>query len=100
MSDYIYMLESHLSPDQNRVVEEMQAAAGLENVDVRQSRGSLHFFHYPVLIRAEMALQHVYVVAHRVAPSTLQNSSEPRPQEARIMPGDGVSQQCLEASTA
>ena len=28
MSDYIYMLESHLSPDQNRVVEEVQAAAG------------------------------------------------------------------------
>ena len=27
MSDYIYMLESHLSPDQNRVVEELQAAA-------------------------------------------------------------------------
>ena len=28
MSDYIYMLESHLSPDQNRVVEDVQAAAG------------------------------------------------------------------------
>ena len=27
MSDYIYMLESHLSPDQNRVVEDVQAAA-------------------------------------------------------------------------
>ena len=28
MSDYIYMLESHLSPDQNRVSGEIQAAAG------------------------------------------------------------------------
>ena len=27
MSDYVYMLESHLSSDQNRVVEEVQAAA-------------------------------------------------------------------------
>src|ERR1041385_153228 len=25
MSDYIYMLESHLNPDQNRVVEQVQA---------------------------------------------------------------------------
>jgi tRNA nucleotidyltransferase/poly(A) polymerase len=28
MSDYIYMLESHLSPDQNRVVDEVQKATG------------------------------------------------------------------------
>ena len=28
MSDYIYMLENHLSADQNRVVQEVQAAAG------------------------------------------------------------------------
>jgi tRNA nucleotidyltransferase (CCA-adding enzyme) len=28
MSDYIYILESHLSPDQNRVVGEIQTAAG------------------------------------------------------------------------
>ncbi len=32
MSDYIYMLESHLSPDQNRVVEEVQTAAGNVNL--------------------------------------------------------------------
>ncbi len=34
MSDYIYMLESHLSPDQNRVVEEVQTAAGQANVNL------------------------------------------------------------------
>ncbi|MFN7993140.1 MAG: hypothetical protein U0Q18_06045 [Bryobacteraceae bacterium] len=28
MSDYMFMLESHLSADQNRVVEQVQAAAG------------------------------------------------------------------------
>ena len=41
MSDYIYMLESHLSPDQNRVVEEMQAAAGLANVNVFLTGGAM-----------------------------------------------------------
>src|SRR5580704_16381043 len=34
MSDYIYMLESHLSPDQNRVVEEVQVAAAQVNVNL------------------------------------------------------------------
>ena len=41
MSDYIYMLESHLSPDQNRVVEEVQAAAGLANVNVFLTGGAM-----------------------------------------------------------
>jgi tRNA nucleotidyltransferase/poly(A) polymerase len=41
MSDYIYMLESHLSPDQNRAVEEMQAAAGLANVNVFLTGGAM-----------------------------------------------------------
>src|SRR3954467_3487835 len=41
MSDYIYMLESHLSPDQNRVVEETQAAAGLTNVNVFLTGGAM-----------------------------------------------------------
>jgi tRNA nucleotidyltransferase/poly(A) polymerase len=41
MSDYIYMLESHLSPDQNRVVEETQAAAGLANVNVFLTGGAM-----------------------------------------------------------
>ena len=41
MSDYIYMLESHLSPDQNRVVEETQAAAGQANVNVFLTGGAM-----------------------------------------------------------
>ena len=41
MSDYIYMLESHLSPDQNRVVEEIQTVAGLANVNVFLTGGAM-----------------------------------------------------------
>src|SRR5208283_5591847 len=41
MSDYIYMLESHLSPDQNRVVEEVQKAAGQANVNVFLTGGAM-----------------------------------------------------------
>src|ERR1051326_7028514 len=41
MSDYIFMLESHLSPDQNRVVEQVQAAAGQNNVNVFLTGGAM-----------------------------------------------------------
>lgn len=41
MSDYIYMLESHLSPDQNRVVELVQAAAGQANVNLFLTGGAM-----------------------------------------------------------
>src|SRR5436305_8495814 len=41
MSDYMYMLESHLSPDQSRAVEETQAAAGLANVNVFLTGGAM-----------------------------------------------------------
>lgn len=41
MSDYIYMLESHLSPDQNRVVEDVQAAAGQANVNLFLTGGAM-----------------------------------------------------------
>src|ERR1700756_3329993 len=41
MSDYIYMLESHLSPDQNRVVEEIQAAAATANVNLFLTGGAM-----------------------------------------------------------
>ncbi len=41
MSDYVYMLESHLSPDQNRAVEDTQAAAGLANVNVFLTGGAM-----------------------------------------------------------
>jgi len=41
MSDYIYILESHLSPDQNRVVEDVQAAAGLSNVNLFLTGGAM-----------------------------------------------------------
>jgi tRNA nucleotidyltransferase (CCA-adding enzyme) len=41
MSDYIYMLENHLSADQNRVVQEVQAAAGQANVNVFLTGGAM-----------------------------------------------------------
>src|SRR5215471_2026980 len=41
MSDYIYMLESHLSPDQNRVVEEVQTAAGAVGVNLFLTGGAM-----------------------------------------------------------
>src|SRR5215469_13369707 len=41
MSDYIYMLESHLSPDQNRVVEDVQAAAGAAGVNLFLTGGAM-----------------------------------------------------------
>jgi tRNA nucleotidyltransferase (CCA-adding enzyme) len=41
MSDYIYMLESHLNPDQNRVVAEVQEAAGQANVNLFLTGGAM-----------------------------------------------------------
>jgi len=41
MSDYIYMLESHLSPDQNRVVEVFEAAAAQANVNLFLTGGAM-----------------------------------------------------------
>src|SRR5215469_5073477 len=41
MSDYIYMLESHLSTDQNRVVEEVQAAAVEANLNLFLTGGAM-----------------------------------------------------------
>jgi tRNA nucleotidyltransferase/poly(A) polymerase len=41
MSDYVYMLESHLSPDQNRVVEEVQVAAAQANVNLFLTGGAM-----------------------------------------------------------
>jgi len=41
MSDYIYMLESHLNPDQSRVVEEVQAAAAHTNVNLFLTGGAM-----------------------------------------------------------
>jgi tRNA nucleotidyltransferase (CCA-adding enzyme) len=41
MSDYIYILESHLSPDQNRVVEDVQAAAAQANVNLFLTGGAM-----------------------------------------------------------
>src|SRR5689334_22536609 len=41
MSDYMYMLESHLSPDQNRAVEEVQAAASNANVNLFLTGGAM-----------------------------------------------------------
>jgi tRNA nucleotidyltransferase/poly(A) polymerase len=41
MSDYIYMLESHLSPDQNRVVADVQSAAAQANVNLFLTGGAM-----------------------------------------------------------
>jgi tRNA nucleotidyltransferase (CCA-adding enzyme) len=41
MSDYVYMLESHLSPDQNQVVEQIMAAAGEANVNIFLTGGAM-----------------------------------------------------------
>ena len=41
MSDYVYMLESHLSPDQNRVVEDVQQAAAQANVNLFLTGGAM-----------------------------------------------------------
>src|SRR5215467_13265112 len=41
MSDYIYMLESHLSPDQSRAIEEVQAAAAQSNVNLFLTGGAM-----------------------------------------------------------
>jgi tRNA nucleotidyltransferase (CCA-adding enzyme) len=41
MSDYIYMLESHLSPDQNRVVEDVHLAAAQSNVNLFLTGGAM-----------------------------------------------------------
>ena len=41
MSDYVYMLESHLSPDQNRVVEEVRKAAAQVNINLFLTGGAM-----------------------------------------------------------
>ncbi|MFY9726195.1 MAG: hypothetical protein WB579_24735 [Bryobacteraceae bacterium] len=41
MSDYIYILESHLSPDQNQVLGEVMAAAGQANVNLFLTGGAM-----------------------------------------------------------
>src|SRR5579872_5714683 len=41
MSDYIYMLESHLSTEQNRVVAEVEAAASQANVNLFLTGGAM-----------------------------------------------------------
>lgn len=41
MSDYVYILESHLSPDQNRVVSDVHTAAGQNNVSLFLTGGAM-----------------------------------------------------------
>ena len=41
MSDYMFMLESHLNADQNRVVAEVQAAASHANVNLFLAGGAM-----------------------------------------------------------
>src|SRR4051794_9350672 len=51
MSDYIYMLESHLSTDLNRVVAEVEAAAGQANVNLFLTGGAMRDMLAGFLIR-------------------------------------------------
>ena len=51
MSDYMYMLESHLSPDQNRAVEDVQAAAGTANLNVFLTGGAMRDMMGPGMMR-------------------------------------------------
>src|SRR5262249_60505353 len=41
MSDYLFMLENHLSTDQNRVVAEVQAAASAANLSLFLTGGAM-----------------------------------------------------------
>lgn len=41
MSDYVYILESHLSPDQSKVVSDVQTAAGQANVSLFLTGGAM-----------------------------------------------------------
>src|SRR5271165_448271 len=41
MSDYMFMLESHLRPDQNRVLKEVQAAAAQANMNLFITGGAM-----------------------------------------------------------
>src|SRR5438105_12887371 len=41
MSDYLFMLENHLSTDQNRVVAEVQAAASVANLSLFLTGGAM-----------------------------------------------------------
>ena len=49
-------------------------AAGQEEIDVRLTGRRLDILHHPVLVRTQVALQHVDVVAHRA----LASSGRPR----------------------
>jgi tRNA nucleotidyltransferase/poly(A) polymerase len=41
MSDYMFMLESHLSADQNRVLEQVQTAAGTAGLNLFLTGGGM-----------------------------------------------------------
>ena len=41
MSDYLFMLENHLSTDQNRVIAEVQAAAAVANFSLFLAGGAM-----------------------------------------------------------
>ena len=53
-------------------------APGQKHIDVGRTGRRLHLFNHPVLVRAEVALQHVHVVAHRLRTSGSAKFSRPR----------------------
>src|ERR1043166_8750953 len=59
MSDYMFMLESHLSADQNRAVDEVQKAASLANVNLFLTRDDIRKSQEMVLptgVRVEISM--------------------------------------------
>jgi tRNA nucleotidyltransferase (CCA-adding enzyme) len=97
MSDYIYMLESHLSPEQNRAVEEMQAAAGAANVNVFLTGGAMRDMLAGFRIRdldfvvEGNALKIAKAICDRSGATTV-STDEPRKSVELVFPG-GVTAQ-------
>ena len=55
MSDYLFMLENHLSTDQNRVVAEVQTAASLANFSLFLTGGAMRDMLVPGFVLVAIA---------------------------------------------
>jgi tRNA nucleotidyltransferase (CCA-adding enzyme) len=97
MSDYIYMLESHLSSDQNRVVEEVQLAAAQTNVNLFLTGGAMRDMMAGLRIRdldfvvEGSALKVAKSIGERTAAQTV-STDETRKSVELVFPG-GVTAQ-------
>src|SRR5690349_8002719 len=97
MSDYIYILESHLNPDQNRVVEHVQAAATEAGVNLFLTGGAMRDMLAGYAIRdldfvvEGNALKIAQAVAENAQAETLSVDSHRKAVELRF-PGGGTAQ--------